>query len=53
MTSFYLECCTDLGWKVDQNLVNKMKSENELKLKVTYLLSYRYSFSAFITCAFL
>lgn len=33
MTPFYLECCKDLGWSVDQNLVNKMKSENEAKLK--------------------
>ena len=34
MTPFYLECCKDLSWPVDQNLVNKMKLANEEKLKV-------------------
>lgn len=33
MTPFYLECCKDLNWQVDQALVNKMKQENENKLK--------------------
>lgn len=33
MTPFYLECCKDLSWPVDQNLVNKMKLANEEKLK--------------------
>jgi len=33
MTPFYLECCKDLNWNIDQNLVNKMKAENETKLK--------------------
>lgn len=34
MTPFYLECCKDLGWPVDQTLVTKMKQENENKIKV-------------------
>lgn len=33
MTPFYLECCKDLNWKVDETLQNKMKAENEIKLK--------------------
>ena len=33
MTPFYLDCCKELGWSVDQNLVNKMKTSNEEKLK--------------------
>jgi len=33
MTPFYLECCKDLSWSVDQNLVNKMKQANDDKLK--------------------
>jgi len=33
MTPFYLECCKELSWTVDQNLVNKMKLANEEKLK--------------------
>jgi len=33
MTPFYLDCCKDLQWPVDQTLVNKMKAENEAKLK--------------------
>jgi len=33
MTPFYLECCKDLSWPVDQNLANKMKLANEEKLK--------------------
>ncbi len=36
MTPFYLECCKDLGWKVDQALVDKMRVENEAKIKVIY-----------------
>lgn len=42
MTPFYLECCKDLGWTVDQNLVNKMKAENDSKLKVTFLVLLSY-----------
>jgi 26S proteasome regulatory subunit N7 len=33
MTPFYLDCCKELGWSVDQNLVKKMKTSNEEKLK--------------------
>ena len=33
MTPFYLDCCKDLNWKVDDALVAKMKLENETKLK--------------------
>jgi 26S proteasome regulatory subunit N7 len=33
MTPFYLECCKDLAWNVDQSLVAKMKAENEQRLK--------------------
>ena len=33
MTPFYLECCKELNWKVDESLVSKMKLENETKLK--------------------
>jgi len=33
MTPFYLECCKELAWPVDQNLVSKMKTANEEKLK--------------------
>jgi hypothetical protein len=36
MTQYYHDCCKDLGWQTDQNLVLKMKSENEKKLKVFY-----------------
>lgn len=36
MTPFYLECCKDLSWPVDQNLANKMKLANEEKLKVLF-----------------
>ncbi len=34
MTPFYLDCCKDLNWNIDQNLVKKMKTENDAKLKV-------------------
>ena len=34
MTPFYLDCCKELNWPIDQVLVNKMKAENEKKLKV-------------------
>jgi 26S proteasome regulatory subunit N7 len=34
MTPFYLDCCKELGWTVDNNLVSKMKNENETRLKV-------------------
>ncbi|CAF0807031.1 unnamed protein product [Brachionus calyciflorus] len=33
MAPFYLECCTELNWPVDQTLLTKMKTENENKLK--------------------
>lgn len=33
MTPFYLDCCKELNWKVDDKLVSKMKLENETKLK--------------------
>jgi 26S proteasome regulatory subunit N7 len=34
MTPFYLECCKDLNWQVDQNnILNRMRTENETKLK--------------------
>ena len=33
MTPFYSECCKDLGWSVDDGLVQKMKAANEEKLK--------------------
>lgn len=33
MTPFYLECCKEFTWSVDQTLVTKMKSANEEKLK--------------------
>ncbi len=36
MTPFYLDCCKELSWPVDQNLVNKMKLANEEKLKVNF-----------------
>mgnify|MGYP001810754841 CR=1 FL=1 len=41
MTPFYLECCKDLGWNVDQTLVNKMKLENENKLKVVVKIEFK------------
>lgn len=33
MAPFYLECCKDLSWSVDQKLLSKMQAENETKLK--------------------
>lgn len=33
MSPFYSECCKDLGWSVDDGLVQKMKAANEEKLK--------------------
>ena len=41
MTQYYLDCCKDLGWKEDASLTQKMKSENEKKLKASlfYLLN--------------
>jgi 26S proteasome regulatory subunit N7 len=33
MTPFYLECCKDLNWQVDNDLVQRMRTENETKLK--------------------
>lgn len=33
MSPFYEECCKDLGWSVDQALLDKMKKHNEDKLK--------------------
>lgn len=33
MTPFYLDCCKELNWKVDDKLASKMKLENETKLK--------------------
>lgn len=33
MAPFYEEVCRDLGWKVDQALLTKMKEANENKLK--------------------
>lgn len=33
MTPFYVECCKDLNWPVDQALLAKMKAQNEAKLK--------------------
>jgi 26S proteasome regulatory subunit N7 len=33
MTPFYLDCCKELNWKVDDKLVSKMKLENETRLK--------------------
>jgi hypothetical protein len=33
MAPFYEEVCRDLGWKVDQTLLAKMKNANEEKLK--------------------
>ncbi len=38
MTPFYLDCCKDLNWNLDQNLLKKMKTENETKLKVNYFI---------------
>jgi 26S proteasome regulatory subunit N7 len=33
MTPFYLDCCKELSWEVDEKLLGKMKLENETKLK--------------------
>lgn len=33
MAPFYEEVCNDLGWPVDNTLLENMKKENELKLK--------------------
>ena len=33
MAPFYEEICTDLGWKLDQDLLEKMKTANEAKYK--------------------
>ena len=33
MAPFYEEICKDLGWKVDQALLQKMKAENEAQIK--------------------
>ena len=33
MAPFYEEVCTDLGWKLDTNLLEEMKVENETSLK--------------------
>jgi 26S proteasome regulatory subunit N7 len=32
MSPFYEEVCTDLGWKVDQSLLSKMKAANEARV---------------------
>ena len=33
MAPYYEECCKELGWKLDQALVKKMKAANEAELK--------------------
>ena len=33
MAPFYEEVCKDLGWTVDQKLLERMKAENEAELK--------------------
>lgn len=33
MAPFYEEVCAEFGWKVDQNLLRKMKDANEEKIK--------------------
>ena len=33
MAPFYEEICTNLGWKLDQSLLDKMKAANEEKYK--------------------
>ena len=33
MAPFYEEVCSDLGWKLDQDLLDKMKAANEAKYK--------------------
>merc|ERR1712226_598689 len=33
MAPFYEEVCAEFGWKVDPNLLKKMKDANEEKLK--------------------
>lgn len=33
MAPFYEEVCRDLGWKLDQSLLTKMKEANEVKIK--------------------
>lgn len=33
MAPFYEECCRDLGWSVNQTLLDKMKKANEAELK--------------------
>ena len=40
MNPFYLECCKDLNWTLDQNLANKMKATNEEKIKVKPIRIY-------------
>ncbi len=34
MAPFYLECCHELNWNIDVDFLDKMKKENETKLKV-------------------
>jgi hypothetical protein len=34
MAPFYTECCNELNWKIDTGLLEKMKQENDSKLKV-------------------
>ena len=49
MTPFYEECCKDLGWAIDETLLQKMKKANADKLKVCiYSLSYFYLFYSFL-----
>lgn len=33
MSPFYEDLCKDLGWKLDEELLARMKEENEKKLK--------------------
>ena len=33
MAPYYEACCKELGWRVDQALLKKMKSVNEAELK--------------------
>ena len=33
MAPFYQEICKDLGWNLDQKLLDRMKAENESELK--------------------
>ena len=39
MNPFYLECCNELKWEPDQNVLKQMKDINEERIKVINFLN--------------